>query len=119
MDGHRRAASAVRAQNSAYRPRSLTQITSIRVLCADTLRSQGSMFRGVGVFDYQTIKLLHRHGNDDYAPMTEASEHNSASHDPERSWLRSARIFRCDRCDDEVVITPAAEPKGEEPGQSA
>jgi hypothetical protein len=71
------------------------------------------------MFDFQTIKLLHRHGNDDLVPMSEASEHGSVAHDPERTWLRGARIFRCTTCDEEVVMTPAAEPTGESPGQTA
>jgi hypothetical protein len=57
------------------------------------------------MYDYQTIKLLHRHGDDDYVPMTEGSEHTSATHDPERAWLRGARLFSCTKCADEVVIT--------------
>lgn len=70
------------------------------------------------MFDYQTVKLLHLHGDDEYVPMTEASEHTSATHDAERSWLRGARIFRCSRCDETIVMTPAAEPNTEAPGQA-
>ena len=66
------------------------------------------------MLDYQTIKLMHRHGDDDYAPFAEVSEHGSAAHDPERAWLRGARIFRCTRCADEVVLTA---PDGELPSQ--
>ncbi len=56
------------------------------------------------MFDYQTVKLLHRHSNEDWVPMTE-SEHDPASRDPERAWLHGARLFRCTSCDEEVVIT--------------
>jgi hypothetical protein len=72
------------------------------------------------MFDYQTVKLLHRHGSDDWAPYTEssASEHTSSAHDPERSWLkRGARIFKCTQCADEVMVVPATEPGGEKSGQ--
>ena len=71
------------------------------------------------MFDFQTVKLLHRHGNDDYAPMSEGAEHGSPAHDPERGWLKNARIFRCTQCEDEIVVVPAAEPTGEAPGQTA
>ncbi len=67
------------------------------------------------MFDYQTIKLMHRHGEGDYAPMAEGQEHGSAAHDPERAWLRGARIFRCTKCEDEVVLTDSADAPGEPP----
>jgi hypothetical protein len=71
------------------------------------------------MFDFQTIKLLHRHGNGDYAPMTEGADHTPAAHDPERAWLTGARIFKCTRCEDEIVITPAGERSTEHPFQGA
>ena len=70
------------------------------------------------MFDYQTVKLLHLHGDDDYAPMAEESEHGSATHDPERSWLRGARIFKCKRCDETIVMTPAGASNSEAPGET-
>jgi hypothetical protein len=57
------------------------------------------------------FRLMHRHG-DDFVPMI---EHTNADHDPERGWLRGARIFRCSTCDEEVVLVPP----GEEPGAEA
>ena len=54
-----------------------------------------------------SFRLLHRHG-DDYVPMV---EHTAADHDPERGWLRGARIFKCKTCEEEVVLVPpTAEP---------
>ena len=35
------------------------------------------------MFDYQTVKLLHRHSDEDWIPMTEGSNHDAASHDVE------------------------------------
>ena len=66
------------------------------------------------MFDYQTVKLMHRHGADDYVPMVE-SEHDPAAHDPERAWLRGARLFKCSRCEEQVVISAPGsdEPRGE------
>ena len=60
------------------------------------------------MYDFQTIKLLHSHGGDDYAPMTQL-DHDPSAHDPERAWLKGARIFSCMRCDDQVVMVPAEE----------
>ncbi|HUQ43394.1 MAG TPA: hypothetical protein VM451_03150 [Candidatus Limnocylindria bacterium] len=69
------------------------------------------------MFDYQTVKLLHRHGSDDWAPYSEGSEHDSASRDVERSWLKQgARIFKCSSCADEVMVMPAGEPSSESSG---
>jgi hypothetical protein len=61
------------------------------------------------MYDFQTIKLMHRHGADDYAPMVETSEHGPEAHDPERAWLRGARIFKCSKCEDEILVTPPGE----------
>ena len=70
------------------------------------------------MFDYQTVKLLHNHGNEDWVPMSEGLDHDSAAHDPERAWLRGARIFKCDTCEEEIAIVPAAEPRTEAPGEA-
>jgi hypothetical protein len=69
------------------------------------------------MFDYQTVKLLHRHSDADWVPMQEGGDHDAASHDPERSWLRGARIFRCTTCDEQIAVVPAAEPRTEAPGE--
>ena len=60
------------------------------------------------------FRLMHRHGGE-YESMVEERAHDSADHDPERSWLRGARIFRCKSCSEEVVFVPPTE----EPGTSA
>jgi len=67
------------------------------------------------MFDYQTVKLLHHHGNDDWVPMAEV-EHGSAAHDPERAWLRGGRIYRCTSCEEEVVITEPPDARPDKPG---
>jgi hypothetical protein len=56
------------------------------------------------MIDYTTFRLMHRHGNE-YEPM-DKREHGSADHDPERAWIRGARIFKCRTCDEEVVLVP-------------
>ena len=69
------------------------------------------------MFDYQTVQMLHRHGDDDWVPMTEGSNHDAAGHDVERKWLRGAKIFRCTRCDEEIAMVPEAESRTEAPGE--
>jgi hypothetical protein len=68
------------------------------------------------MFDFQTIKLMHRHSNGEWAPMSESGHHDSAEHDPERAWLRGARIFQCTRCEDAIAIAAPSAPPSEPPG---
>jgi hypothetical protein len=56
------------------------------------------------MFDYQTIKLMHPHGDELYL-MEEVEHHGPSSHDPERSWLRGTRLFRCTHCPEEVAVS--------------
>ena len=51
------------------------------------------------------MKVMHWHGGDTWVPMAEA-EHTPASHDPERSWMKGARIFRCSSCEEQIAIAP-------------
>ncbi len=69
------------------------------------------------MMDLGAVRLLHRHGTD-YEEMVER-EHNAADHDPERSWLRGARIFQCRTCSEEIVALPATEAPGDLPHRSA
>jgi len=64
------------------------------------------------MINFQALRLMHRHGGDDYALMPEAREHGSADHDPERGWIRAARIFRCEGCDEEVIVVPPDDEPG-------
>jgi hypothetical protein len=56
------------------------------------------------MFDYQTMKLMHRHSDHEWQEMAEEPHHTQASHDPERKLLR-ARIFRCIRCNEVIAVT--------------
>jgi hypothetical protein len=51
-----------------------------------------------------TFEVEHRHSDGSRVAMVEQPQHHdSAEHDPERSWgIR--RIFRCTSCDEEVSI---------------
>ena len=65
------------------------------------------------MLNFQSLVLLHNHGGE-YEPMT---EHGVDAHDPERALLRGelrgARIFRCSKCADEVLVVPPTETAGE------
>ena len=64
------------------------------------------------MINFQALRLMHRHGDNDYTPMHETRDHGSADHDPERGWIRGARIFKCDTCSDEVIVIPPDEEPG-------
>lgn len=56
------------------------------------------------MFDYQTMKLMHSHGDERF-PMTESSSHHDpAAHDAEQGWRPGTRIFRCMSCEEEIVV---------------
>ena len=63
-------------------------------------REEGQMF------DYQNFKLLHRHGPD-WVELLPREAHDPAALDPERTWGRGAKLFKCTKCEEEVAIVPA------------
>lgn len=65
--------------------------------------------------DFQTLKLLHLHGSE-RIPMHEGSHDDVAAHDPERGWVSGARIFRCTRCDEEILVLPGDKAPDAKPG---
>ena len=71
------------------------------------------------MLDFQAIRLLHRHGNGEYAAMVDRGEQSAAAHDPERKWMRGARIFGCADCADEIIVQPVVESNGQAPDPTA
>jgi hypothetical protein len=71
------------------------------------------------MLDFQAVRLLHRHGNGEYASMVERSEASVETNDPERQWIKGTRIFKCSTCPEEIVIQPVAAHNGEGPNPSA
>jgi hypothetical protein len=57
------------------------------------------------MYDYQTLKLLHRHGTE-WVELQAHEAHDAAAHDVERAWGKGARIFKCTKCDEEVAVVP-------------
>ena len=51
------------------------------------------------------LRVMHWHGGNDWVAM-ENAEHDASSLDPERAWLKGARIFRCTACEEQVAIVP-------------
>ncbi|HEY6057924.1 MAG TPA: hypothetical protein VIV06_07815 [Candidatus Limnocylindrales bacterium] len=60
------------------------------------------------------VRLLHRHG-DSWTRLNPVEHHSPADHDPERDWSRRGRLFRCDSCDEEVLIVPEGAERPIEP----
>jgi hypothetical protein len=60
----------------------------------DTVRSAG-------------FQLEHRHSDGSWSQLER--EHDTAEHDPERSWLAGI-LFRCRTCDEQVRVTTARDP---------
>ena len=54
------------------------------------------------MMDYGALRLLHRHG-DTWGEMRQR-EQSAADLDVERAILRGGRIFRCDRCSEEIAV---------------
>jgi len=54
-------------------------------------------------------RMEHRHNDGSWSPMEAvSSHHDTAAHDPERSWGKRL-IFRCTRCDETLTVTPGDE----------
>lgn len=66
------------------------------------------------MIDYQTMKLMHRHSDHEWAAMVEEPHHGPEAHDPERTWLR-ARFFRCTSCDEVVAVGDGSEDSKDAP----
>lgn len=65
------------------------------------------------MIDYENLRLFHRHGSD-WGELRPREAHDPAEHDPERSFGQRPRLFRCLRCDEEVMVV-AGDPEAEEP----
>ena len=68
------------------------------------------------MFDPADVRLMHPHG-DEMVAMLEVSRqsfHDSSEFDPERDYLRGARIFECPRCKEQVHIADPATGPGPE-----
>jgi hypothetical protein len=115
MDGHHRAVER-RFGTELGLQAALADASSSTVLhAARLLRSRDGFARerlGGPMFDYQTLKLMHRHGDDGWGVMAEQPHHDQAAHDPERALLK-ARVFRCTSCDEVVYVADDADVEGE------
>jgi hypothetical protein len=55
------------------------------------------------------VRLRHRHDDGsmaDFEPVV--SHHSPSDHDPERDWANGT-LYRCTRCDEEVLVSPVEE----------
>ena len=62
------------------------------------------------------FRVMHWHGGNDWAPMSESRDHDVSSHDPERSWLKGARIFKCASCEEQIAVAPTDSEPAADPG---
>ncbi len=53
------------------------------------------------------VQLRHLHGGTS-EPMVRRDHHDAADHDLERALARGGQIWRCERCQDEVVVVPSS-----------
>ena len=67
----------------------------------DTLKSSG-------------FQLEHRHSDGSWSQL-ERVAHDTAEHDPERSWL-SGLLFRCRSCDEQVRVVGGKDPDSGDDG---
>ena len=62
-----------------------------------------------------SLQLFHLHGGDQVR-MERRAHHSPADHDIERALARGAQVWRCPRCEDDVIVyPPEAGPGGELP----
>src|SRR5262245_25856825 len=74
------------------------------VLCAP--RHSHRSERSPRMFDHPgSMRVMHWHGGDKWLPMAQV-DHDVASHDPERAWLKGARLFKCTSCEEQIAIAP-------------
>jgi hypothetical protein len=57
------------------------------------------------VLNFETNRIMHRHGND-WVEMRPVDSHSPDARDPERELLRGKRLFRCSECDEEIQVAP-------------
>ena len=59
------------------------------------------------MLNFPVSQLMHRHDDGSLAPM---APHDPTSEDIEREWLRGGTIYRCSRCDAEIVVAAPSAP---------
>jgi hypothetical protein len=67
------------------------------------------------MFDLQ-VQLRHLHG-DVAEPMVRRQHHDPVDHDLERVLARGGQIWRCERCQDEVIVVPDSEGSATDPAR--
>ena len=55
------------------------------------------------MLNFQAARLMHRH-EDKWVEMSPVAEQSADSLDPERRLVHAARVYRCDTCDEEVLV---------------
>lgn len=55
------------------------------------------------MFDYQNLRLFHQHGSE-WGELRPKEAHDAADRDPEQGYGEHPRFFRCDQCDEDVMV---------------
>lgn len=55
------------------------------------------------MFNIEMARLMHRHG-DEWVELSPVADHSPDSRDPERRLLHGERAYRCNECDEEVIL---------------
>ena len=56
------------------------------------------------MIDYQNLRLFHDHGGE-WGELRRTEPHDAADLDPEKGYGEHPTFFRCDRCDEDVLVT--------------
>jgi hypothetical protein len=51
-----------------------------------------------------TLSFQHRHGDGSLGRFERVQHHDAAEHDPEREWAKGGALYRCNSCDEEIVV---------------
>lgn len=64
------------------------------------------------MIDYQNLRLFHQHGSD-WGELRPREPHDAADLDPEHRYGAHPRFFRCDRCEEEILVVEADQAPGD------
>jgi hypothetical protein len=56
------------------------------------------------MIDYQNLRLFHQHGSE-WGELRRKDAHDAADRDPEHRYGEHPQFFRCDRCDEDVMVS--------------
>lgn len=61
------------------------------------------------MFDYRDLQIFHDHGPEHVPFRPHHEAHDAAELDPERSWQKHGVVFKCERCEEQIRVSPVDE----------